>query len=359
MRIAFRLGVYVDEVSRKLESPQPDGSLQSWAYVISEMTQEHVQKEIDQYNTDAVCSGLFAPFPSLCPPPARSILAADEHLQSNPDLTKVFITSADKTSVSVSGAAHARQECLPALAGPALLQVASALPVYDGICHAAHLYSQDDIGLIINGSPSKISHSRRVVVPLLSSQTGQPFAATTAGPLFLEASTELLTGTIYLGNVTSGILTAVGALGAASCQVDSFRATLISRGIVDALEAGLPQVELRRQDLLDWVSQEFEPRIPRSYEHSKLAVVGMACRMPGGANDPELFWELLEQGRDAHTTVPPDRFDLSTHLRPYGQDRERHVDALRELHGPPGVLDAGSSICPQRRCVNSGTMRYI
>ncbi len=40
-----------------------------------------------------------------------------------------------------------------------------------------------------------------------------------------------------------------------------------------------------------------------------IAIIGMACRFPGGADDPEQFWTLLEQGRDAVTRVPGTRWD--------------------------------------------------
>lgn len=40
-----------------------------------------------------------------------------------------------------------------------------------------------------------------------------------------------------------------------------------------------------------------------------IAVVGLACRFPGGADDPDRFWELLRDGRDAIIEVPADRWD--------------------------------------------------
>ncbi|MGH8574960.1 MAG: beta-ketoacyl synthase N-terminal-like domain-containing protein, partial [Gammaproteobacteria bacterium] len=41
-----------------------------------------------------------------------------------------------------------------------------------------------------------------------------------------------------------------------------------------------------------------------------IAVVGMACRLPGGADHPEAYWRLLRSGVDAVSDVPPGRWDV-------------------------------------------------
>ena len=43
---------------------------------------------------------------------------------------------------------------------------------------------------------------------------------------------------------------------------------------------------------------------------SAIAVIGMGCRFPGGANTPEQFWRLLHEGRDAFG-LPPEARGLS------------------------------------------------
>ncbi|MEM8637294.1 MAG: type I polyketide synthase [Cyanobacteria bacterium P01_G01_bin.54] len=47
-----------------------------------------------------------------------------------------------------------------------------------------------------------------------------------------------------------------------------------------------------------------------------IAIIGMGCRFPGGANTPQAFWELLKTGTDAITEVPADRWDVDAYYDP-------------------------------------------
>jgi acyl transferase domain-containing protein/NADPH:quinone reductase-like Zn-dependent oxidoreductase/SAM-dependent methyltransferase/acyl carrier protein len=43
--------------------------------------------------------------------------------------------------------------------------------------------------------------------------------------------------------------------------------------------------------------------------HEPIALVGIGCRFPGGADNPSLFWRLLRDGVDAITEIPAERGD--------------------------------------------------
>ncbi|MBD2727328.1 type I polyketide synthase [Nostoc sp. FACHB-892] len=47
-----------------------------------------------------------------------------------------------------------------------------------------------------------------------------------------------------------------------------------------------------------------------------IAIIGTACRFPGGANDPEAFWQLLTNGVDAIAKTPSDRWDVDAYYDP-------------------------------------------
>ncbi len=42
-----------------------------------------------------------------------------------------------------------------------------------------------------------------------------------------------------------------------------------------------------------------------------IAIIGMGCRFPGGATNPQAFWQLLRNGVDAIRDVPTDRWDVN------------------------------------------------
>ncbi|TXK39232.1 SDR family NAD(P)-dependent oxidoreductase [Nonomuraea sp. C10] len=50
--------------------------------------------------------------------------------------------------------------------------------------------------------------------------------------------------------------------------------------------------------------------------HEPIAIVGMACRYPGGGDTAEGLWELLSEGRSAVREVPASRWDIDDYYHP-------------------------------------------
>ncbi|MGW2050893.1 beta-ketoacyl synthase N-terminal-like domain-containing protein [Streptomyces sp. NPDC001858] len=80
----------------------------------------------------------------------------------------------------------------------------------------------------------------------------------------------------------------------------------------------------------------------RSAGRQPIAVVGMACRLPGGADSPERFWELLDQGRDAVTEAPADRWPTELYYSADPQAPGRmYTTSGGFLTGDVDAFDAG------------------
>ncbi|MGH9826752.1 MAG: SDR family NAD(P)-dependent oxidoreductase, partial [Blastocatellia bacterium] len=69
--------------------------------------------------------------------------------------------------------------------------------------------------------------------------------------------------------------------------------------------------------------------------HEAIAIIGVGCRFPGGADGPEAFWRLLKDGVDAITEVPAERWNIGDY---YDSDPEkpgkmycRHGGFLRDV----------------------------
>ncbi|WAN69942.1 polyketide synthase [Moorena producens JHB] len=67
------------------------------------------------------------------------------------------------------------------------------------------------------------------------------------------------------------------------------------------LERAIKALKDARSKLERYENQSKEP----------IAIIGMGCRVPGGASIPEAFWDILQNGVDAITEVPPDRWPIN------------------------------------------------
>jgi acyl transferase domain-containing protein len=80
-----------------------------------------------------------------------------------------------------------------------------------------------------------------------------------------------------------------------------------------------PVTEAQYQQILQKASQKIKDLLAEMdalKQRDAIAIIGMACRFPGGARSPELYWECLKNGVDAIREVPSERWDASAYYDP-------------------------------------------
>lgn len=335
MRVAFAFCVHVGRVSELLESTSPSQgatatSPASWAHVVTGVSEEVVQAELDHFNSRGKLSG--------------------SGTKMGP-LTQVSISHVDHASIGITGPPTLLAQLF---SGSQILSLSrhSQLPISGGLCHVSNVYDTDDVQAILEiASVRERWGSRLVELPLLSPYTGNPFPATDAYRLIEAICTEALTKPFYFDKIAKGVVAQISRESTrrqevSSCLILHYRTTLISTNIISDAMKELSGQDVRCMDLLEWAMRDecaphklyASPSLP---QNSKLAVVGMACRMPGGADTPEKFWELLIEGRDTHTLVPADRFDVEAHFDPSGKTENAIGTRFGNFIDNPGLFDAG------------------
>ncbi|KAL8671296.1 MAG: hypothetical protein Q9168_004198 [Polycauliona sp. 1 TL-2023] len=301
VRTAFAFCIHVQRVSQILETSVAEQAASvSWATVVLGVPAETIQSELDRFNG------------------SEEIEDTDTHTRP---LTGLSISHVDDTSVGITGPPTRLKELFRQ---SEMLRSSrhSALPISGGLCHVPNVYGQDDVRDILEAAEVWERWGARVVhVPVVSPFTGSPFPCSDASHLIEAICTEALTRPLYFDKLASGAATRLSSgrqPNGSSCQILHYKATIMSDTIIANVISKLSPVDARRQSLVDWAVRDNafdQPQHgPMPPQTAKLAVVGMSCRMPGSAGTPERFWELLVNGVDTHTTVPPDRFDLDAHF---------------------------------------------
>ncbi|KAF2209148.1 hypothetical protein CERZMDRAFT_87124 [Cercospora zeae-maydis SCOH1-5] len=311
VRIAFRLGIFVSDSSRLLEPAKKEGLPNSWAYVVHGVSSGDAQMELDVFH-------------------ARKSIPRSAH---------IFISAKSRTSVTISGP-PTRLKALFRTSAFFRDRKYAALPVYAGLCHASHLYSTDDAKVIVL-SETQLS-LWWPVTDILSTSTGKAFFATNGTELVENIVFEILAKPIVWENVVQGFRERVEHASSNAIEIQLLRASLPSKELVQGLEKAVSPSEIHVVDLVAVFDRQLVQysHEPGRVSQSKIAIVGMACRMPGGADDTNALWDILEKGYDLHKKIPADRFDVDSHTDPDGV----RVNASHTPYGcfidEPGLFDA-------------------
>ena len=77
-----------------------------------------------------------------------------------------------------------------------------------------------------------------------------------------------------------------------------------------------------------------------------LAVIGMACRLPG-ANNLDEFWRLIEEGRTAIDELPTSRLDQGLYYDPKVGERGKTYSKLGAILSPSGSVPEKYPVPPE------------
>ncbi|KAK5633962.1 hypothetical protein RRF57_009676 [Xylaria bambusicola] len=321
IRQAFRLGVLVDQAAANLQprDPADTSTPDSWAYVLPEVTPDAVQQELDSIY----------------------------RREYTPTASKIFISATSTSSVTISGP-PSRLKALFRTSDFFRDRKFFSLPVYGGLCHARHIYNEANVRHIVHTPSMKALDADTRFLPrvsVYSTSTGKPFPANSTIGLFECVIDEILTQPIYWDRVVDSVVQQAQALGVGHYNVHIFRPSVPAHDLKSALENRVQNMSASTTELIPWVYDATEQSPGGTWglsgaAQSKIAIVGMSCRMPGGATDTESFWKLLESGLDVHRKIPPDRFDVDSHFDPTG----KRVNTSHTPYGcfidEPGLFDA-------------------
>lgn len=215
-----------------------------------------------------------------------------------------------------------------------------SLPVYGGLCHAEHIYNWEHASRVVEALSSSLAHAAPRI-PILATSTGKPFAAQNAKKLFEGIIYEILTQKIEWNKVVNGVLASFKESPAASFELRIFRTSLPVNDFTSSFGNEFPDNSLHTKEFIPWIAENSTTETsPRGSAQSKIAIVGMSCRMPSGATDTEKFWSILEQGLDVHRKIPADRFDVDSHHDPAGKRLNASHTAYGCFIDEPGLFDA-------------------
>ncbi|HEY0844910.1 MAG TPA: amino acid adenylation domain-containing protein [Noviherbaspirillum sp.] len=243
--------------------------------------------------------------------PQRPALKVYSALHGGParddDFTADFWARHIRQPVRFPDAARALLEdgidhCIEVSPHPALLQHLQSIADRDG--NALALDATLQRGVALPAWPSAQAETQIAAGPAIA-QAVENCAGEALGTPFSLASMQHLKWT---------------ELGFTSLRITQFMARLSDR-LGKTLSVTLPYRHPTPASLIDALSgatAAHAVHARRVAPNEAVAIVGMACRLPGGANSPDALWSLLSSGVDPVTEIPEDRWPAHAY---YDADR--------------------------------------
>ncbi|KAM3151677.1 Non-reducing polyketide synthase PKS19 [Botrytis cinerea] len=308
-KVTFRFGLVVDQVCRSLNvSPNEINAEGAWVYCAHEADLKDAQQAVAEFNLE----------------------------KAYPEASMATVFNSDGQSVSISGPPSTLRSLF---SESEFFKGTKNIPIrkVQGMWHSNKAYGLEHVNQIMEG----ITPDSHLCFPIFSPVTGRPFEATDGTSLLIEMMTEILMESIQWDKTIDGVSAGLKRLSPDAVQLWSLQPSHYMEKVLGRWKTELPSTTLSQQTMMPTVMNLIlEQSPPRDTKSAKIAVVGMACRFPGGANNTERFWDLLAQGRDVHRPVPADRFDIESHVDPTGERSNTSKTPYGCFVDNPGLFDA-------------------
>lgn len=290
--LAFRVGL---EVSRRSESIDVNVD-RSWATAVSSIDVQAAKNAVSKFN-----SGRFA-----AESPRR-----------------LYISAQGGAAVTISGPPAMMADILER--EPVFGTKRVSLPIQAAF-HAEHLAPLPLKKVVVGLGPGLLELPVRHNL-LLSSNTGNPYPG--------EIFSEVLEG--VMADISQNMVS-FEAVSEGLARILEPDATLRAFGPVNCTKMIKQSLQYRGVQLRDKEEPEHSSAAPQ-FADNDVAIVGMAVRLPGSETLEE-FWQVLEDGRDLHEKIRPDRFDVKTHCDPTGKAKNTSLTPYGVFVDRPGFFDA-------------------
>ncbi|KUI53252.1 Conidial yellow pigment biosynthesis polyketide synthase [Cytospora mali] len=297
--VAFRTGLRVDDVIKRVSPSHGPNDEQSWSIIVPGRTA-----------TDAV--------DKFC---EETML---------PSTSKPYVSAFSPNGITVSGPPASLAQLVNSESFKGLRY--KAIPIY-GPYHAPHLYSDmDTVDIVGDIGSDKVTSVSTLQNPFLSG-SGDRVNGDSFHVLLKAAVAQILLQPIRWKETLEVIQTWVQ-----DKSPKSFNIVPIGTSADQVIYTALKQTRLC--DLAPPTQNSpVKNASPGNSKKPKLAIIGMSGRFPG-AKDNEAFWDLLYKGLDVHKPVPALHWDAKTHVDPTGTKKNTSATAFGCWLDDPAGFDA-------------------
>lgn len=280
VRIAFRTGMVATNIRDELE--QQSSASETWAMTVP----ADVGNELETIQNETVRN-----FRSVLKPHA-------DRSQATLERKKAYLSASFRKAVTIQGPPTTLDKIESWLRSNRPKTFHQRLPIYTPY-HAPHLYSEEDITKILEGSDSVYSTAEWIGASprLVSPVTGKYYSASSRRSILEGVLYDVLKEPIQWADVSSGCAQYVAASEKQDWVIRPFGPTLVAGSLASGLK-----IEAKVDAIIDDFFNPSNPDTMASPAREPIAIVGMAGRFPEAMSHDEL-WKLLEDGIDACKVV--------------------------------------------------------